>query len=186
MHFYRAVRLVILSLIVGLSSIFLPHRTLAQQPQQQQRLVERVDISGNRRLRREDILYYITTREGDVYNPAQVQRDLQTLLGYGFFDKVGTRVIEEPGTRGGVNVTFIVVELPIIRDIQFQGLKSVPESDVLKTFREKRVGISKEAIEDPVKIRNATRVFRFCPSRSRGSIPFRAAEQLSGQPGTLA
>src|SRR5215510_4212024 len=160
MHFYRAVRLVILSLIVGLSSIFLPHRTLAQQPQQQQRLVERVDISGNRRLRREDILYYITTREGDVYNPAQVQRDLQTLLGYGFFDKVGTRVIEEPGTRGGVNVTFIVVELPIIRDIQFQGLKSVPESDVLKTFREKRVGISKEAIEDPVKIRNATRVLK--------------------------
>src|SRR5262249_26302752 len=48
----------------------------------------------------------------------------------------------------------------IIRDIQFQGLKSVPESDVLKTFREKRVGISKEAIEDPVKIRNATRVLK--------------------------
>ena len=33
-----------------------------------------------------------------------------------------------------------VKELPIIRDIQFEGLKSVSESDVLKTFRERRVG----------------------------------------------
>src|SRR5207302_672160 len=38
--------------------------------------------------------------------------------------------------------------------------KSVSESDVLKTFREKRVGVSKEAIQDPVKVRNATRVLK--------------------------
>ena len=66
----------------------------------------------------------------------------------------------EDGPRGGVNVTFIVEELPIIRDIQFEGLKSVSESDVLKTFRERRVGVSKEAIEDPVKVKNATRVMK--------------------------
>src|SRR5262249_25361811 len=30
----------------------------------------------------------------------------------------------------------------------------------LKEFREKRVGVSKESIEDPVKIRNATRVLK--------------------------
>ena len=57
-------------------------------------------------------------------------------------------------------MTFYVKELPIIRDIQFEGLKSVTESDVLKTFREKRVGVSKEAIYDPVKARNAVRVLK--------------------------
>jgi outer membrane protein insertion porin family len=158
MHLHRVVRLAILSLIVGLSSVFLPQHTLAQQSQQ--RVVENVDIIGNRRLRKDDIIYYITTRPGDTYNPAQVQRDLETILALGFFNKVGTRVTLEDAPRGGVNVTFIVEELPIIRDIQFEGLKSVSESDVLKTFREKRVGVSKEAIEDPVKIRNATRVLK--------------------------
>jgi len=39
-------------------------------------------------------------------------------------------------------------------------LSSVSESDVLKSFRERRVGISKESIYDPVKARNATRVLK--------------------------
>ena len=66
----------------------------------------------------------------------------------------------EDGARGGVNVIFEVKELPIIRDLQFDGLKSVPESDVLKAFRERRVGVSKESIYDPVKVRNAMRVMK--------------------------
>jgi hypothetical protein len=36
----------------------------------------------------------------------------------------------------------------------------VPESDVLKAFRERRVGVSKESIYDPVKVRNAMRVIK--------------------------
>ena len=48
---------------------------------------------------------------------------------------------------------FEVRELPIIRDLQFTGAKALPESDILKEFREKRVGISKEAVYDPVKAR---------------------------------
>ena len=126
----------------------------------QQQTVESVDIQGNRRLRDEDLLYYIKTRPGDVYNQAQLERDLKELLSLNFFDKIKTRVLTEEGVRGGVNVIFEVQELPIIRDLQFQGLKAVPESDVLKAFREGRVGISKEAVYDPVKARNAVRILR--------------------------
>ncbi|HEX8286694.1 MAG TPA: outer membrane protein assembly factor BamA [Pyrinomonadaceae bacterium] len=126
----------------------------------QQQLVETVDIQGNRRLRDEDLLYYIKTRPGDTYNPEQIERDLRELLSLPFFDKTATRVFTEEGARGGVNVIFEVRELPIIRDLTFEGLKAVPESDVLKAFREQRVGISKETVYDPVKARNATRVLR--------------------------
>lgn len=127
---------------------------------QQQQLVESVDIQGNRRLRDDDLLYYIKTRPGDVYSPAQLERDLRELLALNFFDKTATRVLTEDGVRGGVNVIFEVKELPIIRDLQFEGLKAVPESDILKEFRENRVGISKEAIYDPVKVRTASRILR--------------------------
>ncbi len=158
MHSYRVVLLAAASFIIGTACFFFPAHVSAQQPQA--RLVENVDITGNRRLRKEDLLYYIQTRPGDPYNPEQVQRDLQTLLSLTFFDKVGTRVYTEDAPRGGLNVIFEVKELPIIRDIQFEGLKSVGESDVLKTFRERRVGVSKENILDPVKLKNAERVLK--------------------------
>jgi len=162
MHLYRASLLFFSSLLVGIIAIFAaPVRVSAQQPQPSpQQLVESVDITGNRRLRKDDILYYIQTRPGDAYSVEQVQRDYQTLLSLSFFDKVKTRVFTEPGPRGGVAVIFEVYELPIIRDLTFEGLKSVPESDVLKAFRERRVGVSKESIYDPVKVRNAIRVIK--------------------------
>lgn len=127
---------------------------------QQQRVVEEVDIQGNRRLRDEDLLYYIRTRPGDVLDPKQLERDLKELLSLNFFDKIATRVLVEDGIRGGVRVIFEVKELPIIRDLRFEGTKAISESDILKTFREKRVGVSKEAIFDPVKVNTAKRVIR--------------------------
>jgi outer membrane protein insertion porin family len=158
MHSYRVVWLAILSIAFATSSFFVASRVRAQQPQQ--RVVEEVDVQGNRRLRKDDILYWIQTRPGDVYNPDQVARDLQAINGLGFFEKTETRVTVEDAPRGGIRVTFFVKELPIIRDIQFEGLKSVSESDILKTFRERRVGVSKESIYDPVKVRNAIRVLK--------------------------
>ncbi len=125
-----------------------------------QQIVESVDIQGNRRLRDDDLLYFTKVRAGDVYDPAALERDLQELLSLNFFDKVKTRVLTEDGIRGGVNVIFEVFELPIIRDLQFKGAKALAEADILKEFREKRVGISKEAIYDPVKAQGAKRVLR--------------------------
>ena len=125
-----------------------------------QQIVESVDIQGNRRLRDEDLIYYIKTRAGDTYDPAALERDLKELLSLNFFDKTATRVLTEEGIRGGVNVIFEVKELPVIRDLQFKGAKVIAESDILKEFREKRIGIAKESLYDPVKARNGTRVLR--------------------------
>jgi len=158
MHSYRRFLLSFVSgIILSISTIAAPGTVQAQQ---NQRVVENVNITGNRRLRQDDILYYVQTRPGDVFNEQQIQRDLQAVLALGFFDKTATRVLTEEGARGGVNVIFEVKELPIIRDLQFEGLKSVAESDVLKAFRERRVGVSKENIYDPVKARNAIRVLK--------------------------
>ena len=162
MHSYRAFWLLLFVVLAGFTiTIATPPRSVtAQQPQAPQRLVESVDIIGNRRLRKDDILYYIQTRPGDTYNVEQIQRDYQTLLSLTFFDKTATRVFTENGARGGVNVIFEVKELPIIRDLTFDGLSSIQESDVLKAFRERRVGVSKESIYDPVKVRGAMRVIK--------------------------
>lgn len=157
----RALGLVLLCFtILALPTLAAASNEAAKAPSAMQQVVEGVDIQGNRRLRDEDLLYYIKTRPGDVYDPAALERDLRELLSLNFFDKTATKVLTEEGVRGGVNVIFEVRELPIIRDLQFTGLKAVPESDVLKAFREQRAGISKESVYDPVKARSATRILR--------------------------
>lgn len=139
--------------------LLLVSNALCQTAAVPQQLVEEVDVTGNRRQRKEDILYFVQTKPGDPFDPQAVQRDLVTLLGLPFFDKTETRVTTQAGARG-VIILFSVRELPVIRDITFSGLKSVPESDVLKAFRENRIGVSKEAVFDPVKVNNARRVIR--------------------------
>jgi len=165
MHIFRAFGIVLLIFAVSaISAIAKTDDKTKDSPKTgtatQQQLVESVDIQGNRRLKDDDLLYYIKTRPGDVFNKAQLERDLQELLSLNFFDKVKTRVLTEEGVRGGVNVIFEVAELPIIRDLQFEGLKAVPESEVLKAFREQRVGISKESIYNPVNAQKGIRVIR--------------------------
>lgn len=143
-----------------------PVSASAQEPaapatQQQQRvLVEEVQVEGNRRLRDEDILYHIQTRPGDVYNEEQIKRDYQALLNLPFFDKTKVSVATTEGPRGGKVVIFTVEELPVIRELTFKGLKSIGEADVLKEFREQRVGVTKETTYDPVKVNNARRVIK--------------------------
>lgn len=128
--------------------------------QSSQQLVESVDFVGNRRLRDEDLLYYIKTRAGDTYDAQILEQDLRSLNALDFFDKSATKVLTEEGQRGGVNVIFEVKELPVIRDLQFKGLNAVPESDVLKAFRERRVKISKESTFNPVNAQRGSRVIR--------------------------
>ena len=165
MHNLRALGLAVLALAAFSFSALAGSGEHAKKPSEtkapaQQQIVETVDIQGNRRLRDEDLLYYIKTRPGDVFDPAALERDLKELLSLNFFDKTATRVLTEDGVRGGVNVIFEVRELALIRDLQFKGSSAIQESDILKEFREKRVGISKEALYDPVKARAATRILR--------------------------
>src|SRR5215203_6854022 len=165
MRILSALGLVLLSLAVSTTPVLANETNTSRSgvssaSEARQQIVETVDIQGNRRLKDDDLLYYIKTRPGDVFNRAALERDLQELLSLNFFDKVKTRVLTEEGVRGGVNVIFEVAELPVIRDLQFEGLKAVPESDVLKAFREQRVGISKESIYNPVNAQKGIRVIR--------------------------
>jgi outer membrane protein insertion porin family len=165
MHKLSAFGLVVFGLLVfsgtgAASGVNSDAATVSVSETKQQQIVETVDIQGNRRLRDDDLLYYVKTRPGDVYNATALEEDLRQLLSLNFFDKTATRVLTTEGVRGGVNVIFEVREWPIIRDLQFVGAKAVPESDILKAFREQRAGISKEEIYDPVKARAATRILR--------------------------
>lgn len=127
-------------------------------PQQAGRLVEEVVVEGNRRLTDEEIIRHLRTRPGDTYEEATVRNDLQALLDLGTLDPTQTRVTIETGQRGGVVVIFNVVELPIIRALDFAGLKSVSEAEVRAALRERQTGVDREVPYSPAKIESARRV----------------------------
>src|SRR2546421_827884 len=120
--------------------------------------VEQVIIRGNRRIPESTIKIWIGTREGDPYNPVQLDRDVRALYAQGHFDDV--KVFAEEGTRGGKIITFEVNERPLLLDIKYEGLKSVQQSTVLEEFRKRSVGLSKESQYDAVKAKRAAAVIK--------------------------
>jgi outer membrane protein insertion porin family len=126
----------------------------------QETFIEDVEIRGNRRIPRESILYYVQSKQQDRFDLNLAQRDLQAILQMGLFDPLSTKLFVEDGPRGGKVIIFQVKEYPIIRDLQYNGLKSATESEILTRFKERRVQVGKESQFDPAKANGARIVIR--------------------------
>src|SRR5688572_27031294 len=113
--------------VVFLMFLFVPNAAA----QQRGKLIENLDIQGNRRLTDEELLKHIKTRVGKRFDEKQAQDDLQSLLKLGLFDTSDTRVITEVGARGGVHVIFEIRELPLIVEFKFDDLRYVTEEELL-------------------------------------------------------
>ncbi len=132
------------------------------------RLVESVDIIGNRRLTAKQVFFWIETRPGAPYSEEQLKRDFQAVLASGYFDKTQTAAKIEDGVRGGVAVTFEVVELPLIGEINFEGLK-VERSRVIEALNKDNVKLQPEAVYDEASVKKAARVIElFLAANAQG------------------
>jgi outer membrane protein insertion porin family len=107
-----------------------------------QSIVERIEIQGNRRVRRDTMLAHMRLRPGDRYNAEAVERDAHALRDMGYFDQVLVNVEGNPDPPNGKIVVFTVIERPIIRRIQYQGIQSITEADILRAFRENKINLS--------------------------------------------
>jgi outer membrane protein insertion porin family len=142
-----------------------PHAQSQDASQRRRRLVETVEVEGNRRLTADGIFSHIKTRHGDVYDSQQVRRDLQSLLDLNVFDKTQTRVFIQDGPKGGVVIIFHVKELPVIREVKFTGLRSVTGEEVLSAFRQRGVRVAKGEAYDPRQVQRAVRILKELLSR---------------------
>ena len=124
------------------------------------RLVESVEVMGNRGLSKEEILRWVHTRPGEPYSQDQLTKDLNAVLSTGYFDKVRSTVTIQDGVRGGVAVVFTVLELPLISEVKFEGLKVLTEAAILDALLKENIDVRKGAIYDPAKVRSAVRVIR--------------------------
>jgi outer membrane protein assembly factor BamA len=102
----------------------------------------------------------VHTRPGERYSQDQLTKDLNAVLATGYFDKLRTTVTIEDGIRGGVAVVFAVLELPLISEVKFEGLKALTEAAILDALLKENIDVRNGAIYDPAKVRSAVRVIR--------------------------
>jgi len=114
--------------------------------------IERIVWEGLRRIPRDTMNARILSKPGDPYDPNVLRRDFQAIWNTNFFENVRLEI--EDGEKGKV-VYFIVEERPLIRRIDYRGIKSVTQSEILERFREARVGLSVEMQYDPTRVRRA-------------------------------
>jgi outer membrane protein insertion porin family len=118
--------------------------------------IESVLVGGNRRIPSDTIRYNLQSKAGDLFNPAIIARDVKTLYALGYFEDV--RVEEEQGQRGKI-VRFVVDEKPLMRSVEFEGIKSITRSEILDKLRERKASLGQNRLTTH-KVRRAEGVIK--------------------------
>ncbi len=129
-----------------------------QQPALGSDVIEGIEFRGARRVPQDTLRAMIFSKNGDVYNEDTLRRDFMALWNTNRFDDI--KLETEKGDRGGVIVRFVVTERPVIRDIKYEGAKSVSTSDILDRFKERKVGLTVESMYDPNVVNHAAVVLK--------------------------
>jgi len=119
--------------------------------------IEQIRVIGNRRIPKETVLARLFTHPGDTYDPVSVERDFNSLWNTGYFEDLR---IEREDSEKGVILNVYLREKPNVREINYKGLNSVTQSDVLDRFKKEKVPLSVESQYDPTKIKRAETVLK--------------------------
>lgn len=87
--------------------------------------IAKIRVEGNRNVRERVILAQVKTRKNDLYNAESLRKDVQAIYGLGNFEDV---TVDVSDVTGGVQVSFRVVEKPMIKRIDFKGNKKIAGS----------------------------------------------------------
>jgi outer membrane protein insertion porin family len=137
----------LLSLFLAL--LVTPNFANAQTPDSGQRPIIVLDlvVQGNRKIQEALILGRVGTRIGAPFSPTRLAEDIRGIFSLGYFDDVQLKVED---FEGGVKVTFVVVERPFVRDIQFAGNKKLDAAGLTE-----KIDLKLGAVYNPVEVTRA-------------------------------
>ncbi len=95
--------------------------------------VKSVDVKGNKTVSSLTILAKVKTHESEGLSSSVLNEDLKRLYGLGFFTDV--RIEQEEVEGGGVKVTFVVVEKPVLSEIRIDGNHKINKDQIKKEMQ---------------------------------------------------
>ncbi len=97
-------------------------------------LIEKIVITGNKRIGEDVILPKIKSKAGDFLEYKKLNEDLKNLYKLGYFENI--EIITEEGEKG-ITVVFKVQERESIKEITFKGIKEAKKEDLAKIIEMK-------------------------------------------------
>jgi outer membrane protein insertion porin family len=119
--------------------------------------IDSIRVIGNRRIPKETILARLFIHPGDTYDINSVEASFQSLWNTGYFDNLR---VEREDTEKGIILNIFVREKPNIREIHYNGLSSISQSDILDRFKKEKVGLSEDGQYDVTKVKLAETVIK--------------------------
>jgi len=117
---------------------------------QNRQVIKAIEIRGNRRVPSDRILSELQTKSGDVIDVGKVSRDIRAMYSLGYFDDVQ---FETDSTPDGAILIFSVREKPLIRAIEYKGVRSMTAGEI-----QERLALTQKALtlDSPYSLANAT------------------------------
>jgi len=145
MHMRALAFLLALVLVPGLG--LAQQQGAAAQSAAQSQTIGDIQISGTQRVEEGTVRSYLTLREGDVFDAAEIDASLKRLFATELFADVRMR-------REGNTLVVDVTENPIINRIAFEGNERLEDQDLQKeiNLKPRYVFTSKKATEDTKRI----------------------------------
>jgi outer membrane protein insertion porin family len=119
--------------------------------------VSSIRVIGNRRIPKETILARLFVHAGDTYDLNAIEASFQSLWNTGYFEDLR---VEREDSEKGIILNVFVREKPNIRDIKYNGLNSISQSDILDRFKKMHVSLSVDSQYDPTKVKQAETVIK--------------------------
>ncbi|MFL2947729.1 MAG: outer membrane protein assembly factor BamA [Nitrospinales bacterium] len=118
---------------------------------QEGEIIQSLKIVGNKRIDESTILYYIQSKPGTVLSKSKIGKDIEQIFSLGQFKDI--QVNTQDGIEG-IELQFIVEEIPSIGDVEIIGNGKVDSNDIREkiglrrgaTFNEHLIQESKEEI----------------------------------------
>ena len=122
-------RLMILTWLLAWAVTLAP-QVPVQAEEATEAVVQSIAVRGNKHIPAEEILDRITaTRIGRPVDPEALQKDAQAILDMGTIESVSFQM---PVVPGGVQVVFVVDELPVLSQVVLEGLESMDSKALLQ------------------------------------------------------
>ncbi len=124
--------LALVSLMLALTSVPVAAQPAGQAPTDEadaargQQILE-IDVVGNRRISRDDVLAYLHEKAGERFTPEVLAQDVRELWASGFFDDIE---IDLERLDTGLRLRFVVREKPSVAEVQFVGNDEVDTEDL--------------------------------------------------------
>lgn len=97
--------------------------------------IQSVKVEGNKRIDESTILYYIKSKPGTVLSKKQIREDIEQIYSLGQFKDIR---VETRETLKGLEVEFIVEEIPSIGDVEIVGNDKLDANDIREKIGLKR------------------------------------------------